>query len=116
MQAKRGLNKGNARKKLAIEWNQLRARVFYGPAGKADERYFKNEIAGWIGEPWSSAKRTWAKLLFELITKRNQDPNKLKYCYYNRTHQRAFPTKDFETWAAGARRQLEKVLTQIHGA
>jgi hypothetical protein len=116
MQTKGVRNNANARKKLAIEWNQLRARIFHGPAGKADERYFKNEIAGWIAEPWTSQKRTWAQLLFDLIAKRNNDPARLKYCFYSRTHQRALPTKDFETWAAGARRQLEKVLTQIHGA
>lgn len=115
MQTK-AMNKANARKKLAIEWNQLRARLFQGPAGQADERFFKNEIAGWVVEPWSSKKRTWAQLLFDIIAKRNHDPNKLKYCYYNRTHQRALPTKDFEAWATSARRQLEKVLTQIHGA
>lgn len=99
----------------AIEWRQLHARVFQGPAGPADERFFKNEITGWIMAPWTSQKKTWAQLLHELIMKRNNDPARLKYCFYSRTHQRALPTKDFEKWADGTRRQLEKVLKQIHG-
>lgn len=101
--------------RAAIEWNQLHARIFKGPAGQADERYFKNEISGWIMAPWTSKKRTWAQLLFDMIARRNNDPARLKYCYYDRTHQRALPTKDFEKWAAAMRRQLEKVLKQIHG-
>jgi len=108
-------SKATSAQAAAIEWRQLHARVFKGPAGPADERYFKNEISGWIMAPWSSTKRTWAQLLFDMIAKRNHDPNRLKYCFYSRTHQRCLPTKDFETWAAGTRRQLEKVLKQIHG-
>lgn len=106
--------KGNAR--LAIEWRALHARVFKGPAGQADERFFKNEIAGWITAPWSSQKQTFPQLLSALILKRNNDPTTLKYCFYSRTHQRALPTKDFQIWADSTRRQLEKVLKQIHGA
>jgi hypothetical protein len=107
--------KGNPKAAAAIEWRILCARVFKGPAGRADERFFKNAIAGWIGQPWSSNKITWAQLLHELILKRNNDPARLKYCFFSKTHQRALPTKDFETWAASTRRQLEKVLKQIHG-
>lgn len=108
--------KTNPKARLAIEWRALHARVFKGTAGQADERFFKNAIAGWIATPWSSQKQTFAQLLSDLIMKRNNDPATLKYCFYSRTHQRALPTKDFQTWADSTRRQLEKVLKQIHGA
>jgi hypothetical protein len=109
------IKKANPKAAAAIEWRILHARVFKGPAGQADERFFKNEIAGWLSVPWSSQKKTFAQLLDEMILRRNNNPATLKYCFFSRIHQRTLPTKDFQTWADGTRRQLEKVLKQIHG-
>ncbi len=106
---------GNARKKLAIEWRQQCARIFKYDSSAADQRYFKNEIANWLQTPFDK-KPTWAQLLFNMVHKRNNGGLTLKYCHFNDHHQCVFIDKGFRAWADYTRKQLEKVLKQIHGA
>lgn len=94
--------------------SRLHARVFRFDTTGADERYFKKWIHTWLLTPPSDKRPTWGQLLDKMVTIRNRDPKRLRYCYFNDRQQRVIITKDFETWATRTRDQQMALLQQYY--
>jgi hypothetical protein len=95
------------------EIKSLQRILFYTHAGKADEKYFRSQLARWI-TTHPTKRPTWHQLLDRFIFARNNDPKKLKYCAYSRDAQALKPTKSFIRWADLAAQEIAQVLQQIH--
>jgi hypothetical protein len=106
--------KRNSDRTRLIDKNRLHARVFKYSTSKADERFFKAGIAEWIPRP-ALEKPTWMQLLFNMVHKRNNDGQTLKYCFFNDRHQRVFLDRDFQKWAEQTRTEQTALLKKIHG-
>ena len=113
MKAPKAITTTEAKRRQAIEWNKLQARVFRFDSSKADERFFKQGIHEWLVTPWDK-KPTWNQLLFNMVHKRNNDGRTLKYCYFHDHQQRVFLSRDFETWATRTRDAIKSVLQQYY--
>lgn len=106
--------KSNAARTRAIEWNQLRARLFRFQDSAQDERYFKAQIHEWLLKP-QAERCTWTQLLFNMVHTRNTNPKVLKYCYYNERMKRVVLSLNFEKWADTIQANIKNALSNYYG-